>query len=120
VSKRSAQGPEELNFLLAPDGSLIVYQQKDASWVSLPVFSSEEKAREFVRASKLEVADIASLRCDDTGSISELVRSVKKRAVRNLLLDLDYRTGKCVIIEFLGDGLGPRRQWQFTPATKTG
>ncbi len=119
MSSPSAQSPEELNFLLAPDGSLIVYQQKDASWVGVPAFSSEEKAREFVRTSNLEVAEIASIRSDDAGSLGELIRSVKKRAVRNLLLDLDYRTGRCVIIEFLGDGLGPRREWQFTPVTKT-
>lgn len=107
--------PEELNFLFGRDGSLIVYQEKDTSWVGLPAFSSEEKARQFVRASKLDVAEMASVRFDDADSLAGLIRSVKKRAVRNLLLDLDYRTGKCVVIEFIGDRLGPRREWQFTP-----
>ncbi len=120
MSDRVRENPEELNFLLGRDGSLVVYQEKDTSWVGLPAFSSEEKAREFIQASNLDVADIASIRSDDAGSIAELIRSVKKRAVRNLLLDLDYRSGKCVIIEFIGDGLGPRREWQFTPAKKTG
>jgi hypothetical protein len=115
VSKPSAEGPEELHFLLERDGSLIVYQEKDASWTGVPAFSSEEKAREFVRASNLDVAEIASLRAGDTESLAALIRSVKKRAVRNLLLDLDYRSGKCVIVEFVGDALGPRREWQLTP-----
>jgi hypothetical protein len=119
VSDRSAESPEELHFLLGQDGSLAVYQEKDTSWVGVPAFSSEEKAREFIRASNLEAAQIASIRSDDAESLAELVRSVKKRAVRNLLLDLDYRSGKCVIIEFIGDALGPRREWQFTPK-KTG
>ena len=116
----SVESSEELNFLLGRDGSLVVYQEKDTSWVGVPAFSSEEKAREFVHASNLDVVDIASIRSDDAGSIAELIRSIKKRAVRNLLLDLDYRSGKCVIIDFIGDGLGPRREWRFTPAKKTG
>lgn len=112
-----SSGLEHLHFLLQRDGSLVVYQENESSWVGLPVFSSEERAAEFIRASGLDVSEIASISCDDRESLSALIESVKKRAVRNLLLDLDYRSGNCTIVEFVGDQLGPRREWQFTPRT---
>lgn len=109
--------PEQLHLLLRSDGSLVVYQENDTAWVGLPGFSTEEKAREFIRASGLDVAEIASIRCDDRESLAALIESVKKSAARNLLLDLDYRTGNCTIVEFVGNALGPRQEWQFTPKT---
>ncbi len=110
-----SSGPEHFHFLLRRDGSLVVYQENESSWVGLPVFSTEERASEFIRASGLDVSEIASISCDDRESLAALIESVKKRAVRNLLLDLDYRSGNCTIVEFVGEQLGPRREWQFTP-----
>jgi len=40
---------------------------------------------------------------------------VKHRAVRNLLLDLDYKTGACTQVEFDGDRFGESSQRQMTP-----
>jgi hypothetical protein len=105
----------ELYFLLDARGSLVVYQENETSWVGVLAFSSEERARAFADASKLEVSEIAAVAADDGESIAGLIRQVKKRAVRNLLLDLDYKTGACTMLEFEGDALGPSRQWQFTP-----
>jgi hypothetical protein len=105
----------ELYFLLDARGALIVYQENETSWVGVLAFSSEARAREFADASKLEVCEIAAIAAADRDALSALVRQVKTRAVRNLLLDLDYRSGGCTMVEFEGDGLGPSRQWQFTP-----
>jgi hypothetical protein len=95
-------------------GALIVYQENVTSWAGALAFSSEAKAHEFLAASKLEVAELGAVASGDRDSIATLIRQVKKRAVRNLLLDLDYRTGECTIIEFEGDALGTMRPWQFT------
>ena len=105
----------ELYFLLDGRGALVVYQENETSWVGVLAFSSEARAREFAEASKLEVSEIAAVSATDRESLAGLVRQVKKRAVRNLLLDLDYATGECTMVEFEGDELGPSRQWQFTP-----
>lgn len=105
----------ELYFLLDGRGALVVYQENETSWVGVLAFSSEARAREFADASKLEVSEIAAISAADRESLGGLVSQVKKRAVRNLLLDLDYQTGNCTMVEFEGDGLGPSRPWQFTP-----
>lgn len=107
--------PEELFFLLDQRGSFIVFQENETAWAGLLAFSSEDKAREFADSSRLEVSDIAGIDVSDRSSLAALIDSVKKRAVRNLLLDLDYRTGKCTVLEFDGNALGPRREWQFAP-----
>lgn len=108
----------ELFFLLDGRGSLVVFQENDTSWVGVLAFSSEEKAREFADASRLEVSDVVSISAADHESLAGLINQVKKRAVRNLLLDLGYRTGKCMMVEFEGDRLGPSQQWQFTAGAK--
>ena len=113
----SAPDSKELHFLLDRDGRLIVYEEKDTAWAGLLAFSSEERAREFVSASKLDVGELASIPASDRESIAALVREVKRRAARFLLLDLDYRTGNCVQVEFEGEGLGQSRERQFTPRT---
>ncbi len=105
----------ELFFLLDARGSFIVFQENESAWVGLLAFSSEERAHAFAASSHLEVSDIAALDPSDRQSLAALIDSVKKRAVRNLLLDLDYRTGACAVLEFEGSGLGPSRPWQFTP-----
>ncbi len=107
--------PGELFFLLDQRGALIVFQENETAWAGLLAFSSEAKAREFADASRLEVSDTAAIDASDAASVAALIDSVKKRAVRNLLLDLDYRSGKCIAIEFAGSTLGPSRELQFAP-----
>jgi len=107
--------PIEFHFLLDSSGALIVFQETGASWASVLAFSSEDNAREFIARSKLEVAEIAAIAAADRGEIAELIRTLKPRAVRNLLLDLDYATGDCIAIEFEGDALGIARQHRLTP-----
>jgi len=108
----------EIYFLLDGGGSLVVYQEKDTSWLGVLAFSSEALAREFVEASKLQVSDIVAIAGSDAPSIAGLIAQVKKRLVRNLLLDLDYATGECTLVEFEGDHFGPTRSWRFEPRHK--
>jgi hypothetical protein len=105
----------EIYFLLDGGGSLVVYQEKDTSWLGVLAFSSEVNAREFVEASKLDVSDIVAISAADAESIAGLIAQVKKRLVRNLLLDLNYASGECTIVEFEGDRLGATREWRFEP-----
>ncbi len=106
---------KEFHFLLDSAGALIVFQETGAPWASVLAFSSEDRAREFIRSSKLEVAEIAALDSGDRDAIAELIRNVKRRAVRNLLLDLDYASGDCVALEFEGDALGVEHSHRLTP-----
>ncbi|HVN27215.1 MAG TPA: hypothetical protein VMT64_01945 [Candidatus Binataceae bacterium] len=109
----------EIWFLLDGSGALVVYQEKDTSWLGVLAFSNEAAARAFVDASRLEVSDIVAIATSDAQSIAGLIAQVKKRLVRNLLLDLDYATGECTLIEFEGDRLGATRSWRFEPRHKT-
>jgi hypothetical protein len=106
--------PTELHFLLDRAGALIVFQEKEASWAGVLAFSSESRAREFLRQSNLEAEEIASIATGDRAGIAQLITLVKPRAVRNLLLDLDYASGKCIRVEFQGDALGAAAQHQFS------
>ena len=112
----SALPCEELHFLLDRSGALIVFQEKRASWAGVLAFSSEERAREFCRASGLDVAEVAAISAGDRDAAARLIADVKLRAVRNLLLDLDYQTGRCTRVEFEGDGFGAATEHQFTAA----
>jgi hypothetical protein len=109
----------EIHFLLDGGGSIVVYQEKDTSWLGVLAFSSEANARAFVEASKLQVSDIVAIAASDAASIAALIAQVKKRMVRNLLLDLDYASGECTVVEFEGDRLGPTRSWRFEPRHKS-
>ena len=111
----NAANPGELYLLLDRDGALIVFQESGSSWAGVLGFTSEEKAREFLAASHLDAAEIAAIDRGDPASVAGLVAGVKPRAVRYLLLDLDYRTGRCIQIEFEGDRLGFERERQLTP-----
>jgi len=104
---------KELHFLLDADGALIVFQEKKAAWAGVLAFSSEGLAREFVNRSNLEVKEIAAIDRADTEAVAQLVRTVKRRAIRNVLLDLDYATGECIAIEFEGDALGIAHPHKF-------
>ena len=107
--------PSELHFLLDSTGALIVFQETDSPWANVLAFSTENRAREFIRQSKVEVAEIAAIAAGDVGEIAKLIRSVKPRAVRNLLLDLDYASGGCRAVEFEGDALGIARDYRLSP-----
>ena len=108
----------EIYFLLDGGGSIVVYQEKDTSWLGVLAFSSESNARAFVEASKLDISDVVAIATSDQASIAGLIAQVKKRLVRNLLLDLDYVSGECTIVEFEGDHFGPTRSWRFEPRHK--
>jgi hypothetical protein len=106
---------KELYFLFDRAGALVAYQEKEASWAGVLAFSSEDEARKFLRESGSEAHEIAALPTVDSSSIAALIRQVKSRAVRYLLLDLDYRSGRCIQVEFEGDGFGETRERQFVP-----
>jgi hypothetical protein len=105
--------PNEIHLLLDSAGALIVFQEKGASWAGVLAFSSEDNAREFCRVSNLDAAEIAAISTADPQAVAGLIASVKRRAIRNLLLDLDYKTGACTQVEFVGDSFGPATARQF-------
>jgi len=105
----------QLNVLLDAAGALIVYQQKGTYWVGVLGFSSHERARAFVDASNLEVAEIGVIDPADPAQVASFVEAVKQRAIRYLLLDLDWRTGQCLQVEFEGNGFGAIREHRFAP-----
>jgi hypothetical protein len=107
--------PKEFHFLLDSTGALIVFQETGSPWANVLAFSTEDHAREFIRQSRLEVAEIAAIAASDRGELAKLIRSVKPRAVRNLLLDLDYASGVCRALEFEGDSLGAARDYRLNP-----
>jgi hypothetical protein len=111
----SSSLPHELHLLLDSAGALIVFQEKGAPWAGVLAFSSEDKAREFCRVSNLDAAEVAAVSTDDRRVVAGLIAAIKRRAIRNLLLDLDYKTGACTQIEFEGDSLGAATPRQFTP-----
>lgn len=109
--------PRELHLLLDSAGALIVFQEKGATWAGVLAFSSEDKAREFCRVSNLDAAEVAALSTADREAVAGLIASIKRRAIRNLLLDLDYKTGASTQIDFEGDSFGAITPRQFTAAT---
>ena len=113
----SSSIPRELHLLLDSAGALIVFQEKGATWAGVLAFSSEDKAREFCRVSNLDAAEVAALSTADPQAVAGLIASIKRRAIRNLLLDLDYKTGACTQIDFEGDSFGAITPRQFTAAT---
>ena len=106
-------GCQELHFLLDADGAIVAYQEKEQSWAGALAFSSEELARNFLRASHLEVAEIVAIDTEDRPNLRTLISNLKRRPIRFLLLDLDYHTGACRQVDFEGDGLGATRERQF-------
>lgn len=108
----------ELHFLLDSNGALIAFQANGESWAAVLAFTTEAGAREFVRQSNLDAAEIAAIDCADAAAVAGLVRNVKRRAIRNLLLDLDYASGKCRALEFEGDAFGPARDYQLEAPAK--
>jgi hypothetical protein len=111
----SALAAKELHLLLDSSGALIVYQEEGTHWAGVLGFSSEERAREFVAASHLDAAETGAIDPADPTQVASLVEAVKRRAVRFLLLDLDWRSGQCVQVEFEGNSFGASRERRFTP-----
>jgi hypothetical protein len=107
---------EELIFLLDRTGSIIAFQEKEQSWAGALAFSSDARAQDFIAASRVEVAEVAALALNDHAGLAALIYAVKKRPIRYLLLDLDYRTGACRQVDFEGTGLGAVTPRQFTAA----
>ena len=112
--------PTEFHFLLDSTGALIVFQESGSPWANVLAFSTENRAREFIRQSRLEVAEIAAIAASERGELAKLIRSLKPRAVRNLLLDLDYASGDCRAVEFEGDALGATRDYRLKPGAHAG
>jgi len=104
----------ELHFLLDADGAIIAFQEKEQSWAGALAFSREENARRFVESSHLEAAEIAAVALSDRANVAGLIAALKRRPIRYVLLDLDYHSGKCLQVDFEGDGFGPAQERQFT------
>jgi hypothetical protein len=111
----SALAANELHLLLDSSGALIVYQEEGTHWAGVLGFSSEQKAREFVAQSHLDAAETGAIDPADPAQVASLVNAVKQRTVRYLLLDLDWRSGECVQVEFEGNSFGAARDRRFTP-----
>lgn len=109
---------KEIHLLLDASGALIVFQEKGAPWAGVLAFTSEDRARAFCHQSNLDAAEIGAISTDDRDAVAALVNSIKRRAVRNLLLDLDYKTGTCTQIDFDGDAFAAETARQFTPSGK--
>jgi hypothetical protein len=106
---------KEIHLLLDADGALIVFQEKGAPWAGVLAFTSEDKARDFCRQSHLDAAETGAISTEDREAVAALINSIKRRAIRNLLLDLDYKTGTCTQIDFDGDTFGVETARQLTP-----
>jgi hypothetical protein len=112
----SLLGCKELYFLLDTDGAIIAYQEKEQSWAGALAFSSEERARNFLQVSRLEVAEIVAIDTEDHPNLRALITTLKRRPIRYLLFDLDYQTGTCRQVDFEGDGFGAIHERQFVAA----
>lgn len=111
----SALPATELHLLLDAAGALIVYQEEGTSWAGVLGFSSEARARRFVEASRLEVAEIATIDPGNAEQVASLVNAAKRRALRYLLLDLDWQSGECRQVDFEGGAFGAVSERRFTP-----
>jgi hypothetical protein len=111
----SALPATELHLLLDAAGALIVYQEEGTSWAGVLGFSSEARARQLVEASRLEVAEIATIDPADPEQVASLVNAAKRRALRYLLLDLNWKSGECRQVEFESNAFGAVSERRFTP-----
>jgi len=111
-------GCNELYFLLDAAGAIIAYQEKEQAWAGALAFSSEALAQRFLESSHLEVSEIVAVDTEDPQNLGALITTLKRRPIRYLLLDLDYRTGVCRQVDFEGDKFGAVHDRQFV-ATHT-
>jgi hypothetical protein len=114
----SAFPASELHLLLDAAGALIVFQEEGTSWAGILGFSSEERARRFVATSHLEVAEIATIDPVDPEQVASLINAAKRRALRYLLLDLDWQSGECRQVEFEGNAFGAASERRFAPRNR--
>lgn len=111
----SAIPASELHLVLDAAGSLVAYQEEGTSWAAVLGFSSETRARRFVAASGLDASEIATIDPADPEQVASLVNAAKRRAMRYLLLDLDWKSGECRQVEFDADGFGEVSERRFAP-----
>ncbi|MGA2411178.1 MAG: hypothetical protein ABSG46_12420 [Candidatus Binataceae bacterium] len=109
----------ELYFLLDAEGALIAFQEKDHSWAGALAFSSEASARRFADQSRLDAAEVAGIDTADSATVAALIKTIKRRPIRYLLLDLDYQSGQCRQIDFDGDTFGAVTPRQFVAPSRT-
>lgn len=107
----------EIHFLLDQDGAIIAFEEREQPWAGALAFSSEQRARDFIALSRAAAREIAAFDTTDREALAGLIGALKPRAIRYLLLDLDYRSGACHQIEFHGERLGRAAARQFTPMT---
>jgi hypothetical protein len=112
-------GVREFYLVLDHEGAIIAYQEKNEPWAGALAFSSEELARNFIDTSHLEADEIVAIDTEDDSNLGNLIASLKRRPIRYLLLDLDYRSGKCRQIDFEGNALAGVRERQITPPGET-
>jgi hypothetical protein len=105
----------ELHLLLDAAGALVAYQEEGTSWAGVLGFSSEARARQFVAASQLEAAEIATIDPADAEQVASLINAAKRSAMRYLLLDLDWQSGECKQVQFNGSAFGEVSERRFTP-----
>ena len=110
----NSTGYQELFFLLDREGAIVAFQEQEQPWAGALAFSSEESARDFLRVSHVDAAEIVALDPNDRANLGTLITALKRRPIRYLLLDLDYQTGTCRQVDFEGDELGATRERQFT------
>lgn len=111
----SALPAPELHLLLDAAGALVAYQEEGRSWAGVLAFSSEALARQFVAASQLDAAEIATIDPADPKQVASLVNAAKRSAMRYLLLDLDWQSGECRQVEFDGAAFGEVSERRFSP-----
>jgi hypothetical protein len=104
---------EELYFLLDQSGAIIAFQEKDQSWAGALAFSSEQRALDFVKSSRLDAAEVAAVSVNEESAVAGLISALKKRPIRYILLDLDYASGRSRRISFDGVQLGVPVEHQF-------
>jgi hypothetical protein len=106
---------DELCFLADESGALVAYQETGASWISLLAFTTEKKALQFRQDSGLSRCAIVGLDLADTSSMQALIAQAKRQTVRSLLVDLDFHTGRCREVGFVGLSLATPTERQLAP-----
>ena len=95
-----------LYFISDSSSGLVAFQETRSAWAGVLAFSDVARAEQFRSERALKETEIVGIETSDTGSIAALIAKVKKRSVRCLMVDLDYKTGRYSQIEFVGDRLG--------------
>jgi hypothetical protein len=102
-----------LYFISDSGSGLIAFQETRSAWAGVLAFSDQSRAEKFRSERALKETEIVGIDTSDTDSIAALIAKVKKRSVRCLMIDLDYKTGCYSQVEFVGDRLGDVSQRQL-------